>query len=345
MNREIITHAQIGILIGLLLLASTAPVAGANPYLAKPGEPAVPVKMATCAVSGGFIHMYTAVDAGIFDKYGLKAEHSYIQGSPQSLTALASNAIQFLYCAADATIPGMAAGIDAKLVAAPLIGLPYVLLARKDIQRLEDMKGKSIGVSRPGDLDYRLVTTVVKKFKLENVTVRPLGGSQPERYQAMLQDIVQSVPVTAPLDARGKKDGFNVIYHLNDLGLPFIYSSIHTNAKMLKEQPQVVQKFVAAMAEAVYFVEKNPGKAKESAGKALNLTDQESLQAAYDAYAKALVNRRMTVPGPAVAEAVNLVQESGASVTRKSTDLFDNRFAEQLDKSGFLRELWGGEVR
>ncbi len=35
----------------------------------------------------------------------------------------------------------------------------------------------------------------------------------------------------------------------------------------------------------------------------------------------------------------------GTAIKRKPADLFDNSFAEHLDKSGFLRELWGGEVR
>lgn len=347
MNREIIGHVQIGILIGLLLLASTASVAGANPYLAKPGEPAVPVKMATCAVSGGFTHMYAALDAGLFDKYGMKAEFTYIQGSPQALAALAANAIHFLYCAADATIPGMAAGVDAKLIGAPLVGIPYVLLARKDIKRPEDLKGKSIGISRPGDLDYRLVRTMLRKFNLteQEVTLRPMGGSQPERYQAMLQDIVQAVPVTPPLDVRGKKDGFLILYNLNDLGLPFIYSSLHTSSKLLAGQRDLVQRFVAAMAESVYFVEKNPDRAKASLSRELKLADPDALESAYNAYARLLVNRRMVVPAQLVAEAVNVARETGTNIKRKPAELFDNVFAEQLDKSGFLKELWGAELR
>jgi hypothetical protein len=40
-----------------------------------------------------------------------------------------------------------------------------------------------------------------------------------------------------------------------------------------------------------------------------------------------------------------VAQERGTAVKRKPADLFDNSFAEHLDKSGFLRELWGGEVR
>ena len=98
----------------------------ANPYLAKPGETPVTVRAATCAVSGGFIHLYTALDNGLFDKYGIKVEFVAIRGSGISLAALAADEIQFLYCAADATIPGMASGSDAKLIASPLVGLPWV---------------------------------------------------------------------------------------------------------------------------------------------------------------------------------------------------------------------------
>jgi len=345
MHRSTISRALIALMAALTLGAGLPPLAAANPYLAKPGEKPVAVRVATCAASGGFMHLYAAVDSGLFEKYGLKVEHVYIRGSHTSLAALASNEIQFLYCAADATIPGMATGVDAKLIGAPLVGLPYVLLARKDIKKPEDLKGKSIGISTPGDLTHRLSKAILKRFNLteRDVTLRPLGASQPDRYNAMVQDLVQATPVTPPLDVRGKKDGFNVIYNLNDLDLPFIYSSLHANSKSLKD-PQLVQRFVAAMAEAIYFVEKNPDRAKASVGKVLKLTDQESLDSSYQAYAKAIINRKMTVPAEAVAEAMDLARESGTNVTRKPEELYDNSFAEHLSKSGFLRELWGSAV-
>ena len=100
--------------------------AGATPIpiWRRPGEAPITVRVATCAITGGFIHLYTALDNGLFDKYGMKVEFVSIRGSGVALAALAADEIQFLYCAADATIPGMAAGSDAKLIAAPLIGLP-----------------------------------------------------------------------------------------------------------------------------------------------------------------------------------------------------------------------------
>jgi len=332
----------------MALCAVMAPMAAnANPFVAKAGEATANVQVATCAVSGGFIHLYTAMDNGLFDKYGIKVDHKFISGSAMNLAALSADEVQFLYCAADGTIPGLASGVDGKLVASPLIGLPYVLLAHKDIKRLEDLKGKSIGVSKAGDLDDRLMKALLKKFNLStsDVAIRPIGGSQSERYNAMMGGIIQAAAVTPPLDARGKKDGLKLIYNVKDLNLPFIYSSLHTNPKALKEKPQLVQRFVAAMAESVYYVEKNPDKAKASLSKVLKISESEILQSAYDAYAISLVNRSLIVPAHALAEAVEVARDSGTNVRKKPAELFDNSFAEQLQKSGFLKEIWGTEIR
>ena len=322
-------------------------VTRANPYLAKPGETPVTARAATCAITGGFIHLYTALDNGLFEKYGMKVESVSIRGSGVALAALAADEIQFLYCAADATIPGMAAGSDAKLIASPLVGLPWVLLARKDIKRPEDLKGKSIAVTRAGDLTFRLARALLRKFNLteEEVKLRTVGGTgQVEPFNAMHAGIAEAALVTPPLDVRGRRNGFNVVYRLNDLGIPAVYSSLHTNTKSLKERPALVQKWVAALAEAIHFVEKNPDKGKAAVSKALKLNDQDALQSAYEAYAKLLVNRRLLVPENTVAGVIEIAREQGTNVRRKAAEMIDNRFAEDLDKSGFLKEIWGGEI-
>ena len=322
-------------------------VTRANPYLAKPGETPVTARAATCAITGGFIHLYTALDNGLFEKYGMKVEAVSIRGSGVALAALAADEIQFLYCAADATIPGMAAGSDAKLIASPLVGLPWVLLARKDVKRPEDLKGKSIAVTRAGDLTFRLARALLRKFNLteEEVKLRTVGGTgQVEPFNAMHAGIAEAALVTPPLDVRGRRNGFNLVYRLNDLAVPAVYSSLHTNTKSLKERPTLVQKWVAALAESIHFVEKNPDKGKAAVSKALKLNDQDALQSAYEAYAKLLVNRRLVVPESTVTGIIEIAREQGTNVRRKAAEMIDNRFAEDLDKSGFLKEIWGGEI-
>src|SRR5262245_2572759 len=327
-----------------IVLLFAAPLK-ANPYLPKPGEKINFMRVSTCAVSGGFIHLYTALDNGLFDKYGIKLDNIFIRGSAQNLTALATDEVQFTYCASDAIIPGMAAGIEVKIVASPLAKLPYVLVTRKEIRRPEDLKGKALGIARAGDLSDRLSRAVVRKLgvPMESVTIHPIGGSQGERYQAMAAGIVHGVIITPPLDVRAKNEGFNVMYRLIDLNIPFIYRSLHTSFKMLRERPEIVQRMVAAFAEIVYFVEKNPDKAKASVAKAMRTKDPEALQSAYNTYAREILDRTMIVPAKAVAETVELARQEGSPVRRKAEEIYDNSFVMNLEKSGFMKEIWGNE--
>ena len=326
--------------LALLVLAG-ATIAEANPYLARLGERHINVRIATCAVSGGFTHLYTALENNLFDKYGFKMEHVFIRGSGASLAALLADEIQFLYCAADATLPSLATGVDIKLVAAPLVKLPYVLVTRKEIRRMEDLNGKALGVARAGDLSDRLSRAMVKKFNLADVTMRPIGGSQTERYQAMVANLVQGVVITPPLDVRAKNDGYNITYRLIDMDIPFIYSSLHASSRTIREHPEMVQRMVAAFAEAISFVDRSPRKAKAAIAKVMRVKDQEALQVSYNVYTKDIVDRRMIVPPAAVAESVELLRALGTPIKRKAEDLYDNSFVNNLEKSGFQKELWG----
>src|SRR4026209_2873955 len=86
-------------LLFILLLIVASPVLhAANPYLAKPGDAPTSIRVATCAISGGFMHLYTAVDNRLFEKYGFKVEFLLVRGAGVSMAALASNELQFLYC-------------------------------------------------------------------------------------------------------------------------------------------------------------------------------------------------------------------------------------------------------
>jgi len=322
----------------------SAPFAQANPYLARSGEHPISIRIATCAVSGGFSHLYTALENNLFEKYGFKMEHVFIRGSGPSLAALMADEIQFLYCAADATLPSLAAGIDVKLVAAPLVKLPYVLVTRKGIRRVEDLRGKALGVARAGDLSDRLSRAVVKRFNVSDVVMRPIGGSQNERYQAMVANLVQGVVITPPIDVRAKNDGYNVLYRLIDMDIPFIYSSLHASSRVIRERPDIVQRMVAAFADAIHFVDRHPGKTKSAIARIMRTSDEEALQVSYNVYTKDIVDRRMIVPAQAVTDSLELYRSLGTPVKRKAEDIYDNSFVNNLEKSGFQRELWGKEL-
>lgn len=57
----------------LLLSLVWAASALANPYLAKPGERPLSMRISTCAVTGGFVHLYTGVDYGFFESMAINS--------------------------------------------------------------------------------------------------------------------------------------------------------------------------------------------------------------------------------------------------------------------------------
>ena len=57
----------------------------ANPYLPKPGEPPMPARVGSCSITGGFVHLYSALFNGLFEKYGIRIEHVTLRGGVVSL--------------------------------------------------------------------------------------------------------------------------------------------------------------------------------------------------------------------------------------------------------------------
>jgi ABC-type nitrate/sulfonate/bicarbonate transport system substrate-binding protein len=181
---------------------------------------------------------------------------------------------------------------------------------------------------------------LVKKLNVPDVTMRPIGGSQSERFQAMAANIVQGVVIAPPLDVRAKKEGYNVIYRLIDLDIPFIYSSLHASTQAIKDRPETIQRFVAAFAEAIHFADRHPAKAKYAIAKAMRLKDDEALRVSYEVYTQEIVDRRMIVPAGVVTESVELYRSLGMPVKRHAEEMYDNSFVTDLEKSGFQRNLW-----
>ena len=313
-----------------------------NPYVAKPGEVAVNVRAAWCAVSGGFAQLYVARDYGLFAKYGLNVSSQLISGVQTFTSALQSGDIDFLYCASTGTIPSLASGVDATIVAAPLVGLPYVMVARKGISSVQDLKGKKLGISQQGDLDDRLFRAALKRenVPVEAVQLQP-AGSQTDRYKAVLGGLIDAINVTPPLEIQAQNDGLNILYRYKDLAIPN-FSPILVNNKVLKTQPQTVQRFVATMAESLWYMDGHKQQVEESLSKQLGITDQAALESAYQAYAKDYVNRSVEVPVAAVQDGIDYARSQGSDIKRSSpSDMLDQRFAQDLQTSGFLEKMWG----
>src|SRR5438105_3346973 len=119
--------------------AETKPAAS---VAAKPGS----AKMAWVALTANQMLWPTAKEAGYFEKYGLNVNLQYIQGSGTATQTQMAGDIDFTNVAGSAVVGAQAAGQDIVMVAGFLNQAIFRIMGAKDINKIADLKGKTIAV-------------------------------------------------------------------------------------------------------------------------------------------------------------------------------------------------------
>jgi len=211
----------------------------------------------TVGGSGFHIPSYVAMDKGFFKGEGFDAAFIATTGGVLVRAAIAKE-IEF--------VPIPAGGSEAILQGAPLIFVvgqslisQWTLTTGPDIKRVEDLKGKTIGLGRPGSADYsEIVVTLGKHFKMEpgkDYKVIAFGG-EPDRIAALVNRSVQAGVLSFPHAARAEKEGMKVLLKTGDY-IPRLGGSFLTHRDNLKDKRDVVKRFVRAMAKADEYVKAN----------------------------------------------------------------------------------------
>ena len=111
------------------------------------------VQVGVPAISMGNIVIYFTKEAKIFEKYGLDVEPVAVAGSGIASKALISGSVQISPIATPTVMSSVLAGSDMVILAHTMPGVIQYLMARPDIKRTEDIKGKTIGVTTFGSLN------------------------------------------------------------------------------------------------------------------------------------------------------------------------------------------------
>lgn len=166
-------------------------------------------------------------EAGIFRKYGLDLEMIFIAGT-LSIKSLLAGEVQMALAAGPAAALARLAGGDIVVIMGLLNTTDHVLFSDKRIARIQDLRGKKLGVSTFGALDDVSARYVLKKFGLQpdqDVTILQLGG-QPVRIAALQSGSVHATLLQPPLTVRARKMGFNELTAMVDLGLNYQGASV-----------------------------------------------------------------------------------------------------------------------
>jgi len=93
--------------------------------------------------------LFVAIDAGAFKKYGMEVR--YIVTGARTIQALIGGSVQFSQGVSSRTVPAaVLAGADAVLIANFSDKLLFTMHSAPEINSLQDLKGKVVGVSGLG---------------------------------------------------------------------------------------------------------------------------------------------------------------------------------------------------
>ena len=236
----------------------------------------------TTGGSGFHIPSYVAIDKGFLKAEGLDA--NFITATAGVLVrATIAKEIEF------SPIPG--GGSEAMLKGAPLVFFvgeslisQWTLTTTPEIKRVEDLKGKTLGLGRPGSADYsEMVVTLGKFFQMQpgkDYKVISFTG-EPDRVAALIKGSIQGGVLSFPHAARAEKEGMKILVRTGDY-IPRLGGTFLTHKDFIKEKRDVVKRFTRGIVKAEDYIRTNKAGTMEVIAKYFEIKDNKVVESIYD---------------------------------------------------------------
>jgi ABC-type nitrate/sulfonate/bicarbonate transport system substrate-binding protein len=276
---------------------------------------------------------WMAKEIGAYEKYGIDADMIYISSGPTTVQALLGGDV----------IGGIAATnafIAAVLRGAPLISVlstanrPYHRFwVQPEITRMEDLKGKTIGVTRFGSVTDNLTRMVLKKYGLENaVGVRQMGGTVEVSAAFQKKQIAGAVTSSLRVDASAQP---RLLLKLEDMGFQYSMDVVAHSRDDLKRFPHVVEGMVRAYTEGVAAIHFQKEKAYQAIAKYARLRDQKKIEEIYQDSIMYLEKTPRVEP-----EALDSILEFIGKKGVPLETFADNSIVDKMVREGFIDRLY-----
>jgi ABC-type nitrate/sulfonate/bicarbonate transport system substrate-binding protein len=212
-------------------------------------------------ISGGIglhIPSYIAMDKGFFKEEGLDARFVELGGTAMIRAGLTNN-LNFVPIPSGGAQAVLKGGAKIRYLVNQSLTSQYVVVARPELNKPEDLKSKTIGFARPGAADYDEGVTVLSRFfKMQvgrDYKVISLPGD-PERIGALLNKDIDAAFVSAPQGVRAVQAGMKIVLRTGD-HLPRVGGCFWVPEEYFEKNQDAVKKFIRAIAKGVMYFRDN----------------------------------------------------------------------------------------
>jgi ABC-type nitrate/sulfonate/bicarbonate transport system substrate-binding protein len=286
---------------------------------------------------------WIAQEAGLFKKYNI--DHTLVFIASSSIVTAA-----LLGGDPDMTMTGGVGNVNAYIRGSTdvvFIGsvknvMTQTIIAGGNLKRPEDLRGKKIGVSRIGSNSHYFTIQAMRRHNMEpgrDYTFLQTGGD-PESLAALISGGMEAACLTPPTDAQALAQGYHYVIYGPDLKIPYTATAFVTKRSVIAKRAQVMGQYMRAMAEASKIMHTDREFVYKVMGKYLRISDRSIMDAAYNAEVKAL-EPRLNIKNEAIQAILDEVAQTDARAKKvKPQELMDNRYLEDMEKSGFFDQLW-----
>jgi len=299
------------------------------------------------AMNGRLAPLWIANEQGYLSKYVIQAEQVYIRGAPLLVAGMASGDINFGRSGGSATLAAIGAGHDFKIVATFSSRNSYDLIARPNIKRPEDLRGKKIALISIGGTGWMGVLFWLEHFGLDpqrdQINMQVLG-EQAVQMQAVETGIADAAALDGVYSKTLKQKGFTVLGEYSEMTQRIVGQAMVVPNTLLTQRGDLVENYLKAEIEALAFAisPKNKPVVIKTLMRRLK-ADTASAEEAYQDLLKGVDHK----PFPSLDGLRNvqrMLKPRNPKIGEvKIEEVIDARIMRRLDESGFIDRAYAAQ--
>ena len=194
-----------------------------------------------------------AQQAGYFKDEGLDVTITQIPGSQEVIAALNKGDIDMSNTDSPSTIQAHLSGIPTTILAVPVTKPIFDLIVPASITKPEDLKGKTVAVTKVCDSNCFQLRLVLQTWGLKaQDDVKLLGLNDfPGAYAGLTNGQVQGAMLAAPFNFQAQKAGYHPLTDLSQLPINYRTAVLQSTEKFTAAHPDTTQAFIRAYVKAI----------------------------------------------------------------------------------------------
>ena len=301
------------------------------------------VRIGYSSISGAYTPIWVAHEAGYFTKEGLDDDIILIPSGTQLAQVTVAGEIDIGSLNGSSAIAAALQGADLKIVGNSGNKMIFSLYVRPEIKSVEALKGKRIGITRFGSAPDISIRYALRKHNInpdKDLTLMQLGFMA--TVAAGLQGgSIEGGVVSPPTQFAIEKAGFKELISITDMDFAFPNPALVAVGSIIRSKPDVINRFMRAYTRGIQRARTDREFTYKAMAKYTKIQDVSVLQKAYDFYMSKVLEKAPYINMTGVQNVLDdLAKTVPAAKNAKPAQFVDNRFLDNLEKSGLMRELY-----